>query len=171
MINLYVKELTSKCDEHNMFHRMEDILCLTDYLEKDEFAFLMNSWDVEFMELMLHSENEVSKFMMGYIEWSPTIGIWLSRRWLLQRVHQLMEGYGPPDSRNMFRDCYRLNIPNPHGSTYETVCIQIVVTNNKIHRLAKDAPALCKQHLLDLIEEKEKDSDSIRAQAIVEILR
>ncbi len=58
-----------------MFCRMEDILCLTDYLEKGDFAFLMNSWDVEFMELMLHSENEVSKFMMGHIEWSPTIGI------------------------------------------------------------------------------------------------
>ncbi len=56
MINFYVKELTSKCDEHNMFRRMEDIPCLTDYLEKDDFAFLMNSWDVEFMELMLHSE-------------------------------------------------------------------------------------------------------------------
>jgi hypothetical protein len=68
-------------------------------------------------------------------------------------------------------DCYRLNIPDPRGSTYEMVCIQIVVTNNEIRRLAKDAPALRKQHLLDLIEEAEKDSDLIRAQAIVEILR
>jgi hypothetical protein len=57
---------------------MDEILRLTDYLEKDDFTLLMNSLDIKFMEFMLHSENEVSKFMMGHIEWSPTIGIWLS---------------------------------------------------------------------------------------------
>ena len=78
MVRLYNAELTAKCDEHNMFHRMDEILRLTDYLEKDDFTLLMNSLDIKFMEFMLHSENEVSKFMMGHIEWSPTIGIWLS---------------------------------------------------------------------------------------------
>ena len=61
-----------------MFHRMDKILRLTDYLETQDFTLLMNSLDTELMEFMLHSENEVSKFMMGQIEWSPMIGIWLS---------------------------------------------------------------------------------------------
>lgn len=78
MVRLYDAELTAKCEEHNMFHRMKKIFCLTDYLETKDFTLLMNSLDAEFMEFMLHSENEVSKFMMGQIEWSPMIGIWLS---------------------------------------------------------------------------------------------
>jgi hypothetical protein len=171
MIKLYIAELTSKCDEHNMFQRMDEILCLTDYLSKDDFTYLVITWDTEFMELMLHSENEVRKFMMGRVEWSPTIGIWLSRWWLLKRVQQWMEGFGPPDPRSMFRDCHRINIPDPHTSSYETICVQIIVTNSKISRLAKDAPALLKQHLLNLIEEAESKSDSIQAQAIMDILR
>ena len=43
MVRLYNAELTAKCDEHNMFRQMDKILRLTDYLEKDDFAFLMNS--------------------------------------------------------------------------------------------------------------------------------
>ena len=82
MIWLYNAELTAKCNEHNMFGWMDEILRLTDYLETDDFETIINALDTEFMQLMLHSENEVSKFMMGHIEWSPTIGIWLSRRWL-----------------------------------------------------------------------------------------
>ncbi len=78
MIRLYNAELTAKCDEHNMFGRMDEILPLTDYLETDDFEIIINALDTEFMQLMLHFENEVSKFMMGHIEWSPSIGIWLS---------------------------------------------------------------------------------------------
>jgi hypothetical protein len=108
--------------------------------------------------------------MMGHVEWSPTIGIWLSRRWLLKRVQQWMEGFGPPDPSNMFRDCHCINIPDPRTSLYEMICIQIIVTNSKISHLAKDAPALRKQHLHNLIEEAESKSDSIQAQAIMDIL-
>ena len=171
MIRLYNAELTAKCDEHNMFGRMDEILRLTDYLEADDFETIINALDTEFMQLMLHSENEVSKFMMGHIEWSPTIGIWLSRRWLLKRVQQWMQGTGSPDPRNMFRDCYRMNIPDPREVSYDTICIHIALTNAEISRLAKDAPALRREHLLGLIEDAEEKSDTVRAQAILEILR
>jgi hypothetical protein len=123
------------------------------------------------MQLMLHSENEVSKFMMGHIEWSPTIGIWLSRRWLLKRVQQWMQGNGTPDPRNLIRDCYRLNIPDPWTVSYDTICIHVLMTNAEISRLAKDAPALRREHLLCLIEDAEEKSDTVQAQAILEILR
>ncbi len=60
MIRLYNTELTAKCDEHNMFHRMDDILRLTDFLDEHDFISLVTTLDTEFTEFMLHSENEVS---------------------------------------------------------------------------------------------------------------
>jgi hypothetical protein len=113
MISTYNAKLTKMCDEHIMFQRMDTIYCLTDYLTTEDFSLLMNSWDDELMQYMLHSEVHVSKFMMGHIEWSPTIGIWLSRRWLLHRVRRWILGQGSPDPRNMIRDCLKLNIPDP----------------------------------------------------------
>ncbi len=110
------------CDKHNMFQQMDTIYCLTDYLTTEDFFLIINSWDYELMQYMLHSEVHVSKFMMGHIEWSPTIGIWLSRQWLLHRVRCWMLGQGSPDPCNMIRDCLRLNIPNTRTSTYGTIC-------------------------------------------------
>jgi hypothetical protein len=150
---------------------MDEILRLTDYLETDDFETIINALDTEFMQLMLHSENEVSKFMMGHIQWSPTIGIWLSCRWLLKRVQQWMQGTGTPDPRNMFQDCHQMNIPDPREVSYDTICIQIAMTNTEISRLAKDASALCRQHLQDLIKDAEEKSDTVRAQAILDIFR
>jgi hypothetical protein len=123
MIWLYNAELTGTCDEYNMFGRMDEILRLTDYLETDDFEIIITALDTEFMQLMLHFENEVSKFMMGHIEWSPTIRIWLSCRWLLKRIQQWMQGTGTPDPRNMFRDCHCMNIPDPREVSYDTICI------------------------------------------------
>lgn len=81
-----------------------------------------------------------------------------------------MQGTGPPDPRNMFRDCHRINIPDPRVVSYDTICMHIVITNTELTRLAKDAPALRRQHLQDLIEDAEGTSDAVRAQAILEIL-
>ena len=106
--------------------------------------------------------------MMGHIEWSPEIGIWLSRRWLLQRVEAWMQGVGIPDPRNMFRSCARLHLPDPRTSTYGTICPQILVANEEIRRLSKDAPAHRRQHLLDLIDEAEKFDEIGRAKAILD---
>ncbi len=63
---------------------------------------LMDSWDDKFKQYMLHLENEISKFMMGHIKWSPTIGIWLSHWRLIQKVCLWMQGQGIPDPCNSF---------------------------------------------------------------------
>jgi hypothetical protein len=60
-----------------MFHHMDVILRLTTHLTEDNFALLMNAWDDEFKEYMLHSENLCNKYMMGHIELTP--GVWLNR--------------------------------------------------------------------------------------------
>jgi hypothetical protein len=106
---------------------------------------------------MLRLEKKISKFMMGHIKWSLTIGIWLSRWWLLQRVHLWMQGQGIPDPCNMFCYCHKMNLPDQRTSMYGSICAQIMVKDNEIWQLAKDAPALYRQHLLDLIEAAEKE--------------
>jgi hypothetical protein len=68
MISMYNAELTKMCDEHNMFQQMDTIYCLIDYLATEDFSLLMNSWDYELMQYMLHSEVQVITFMMGHIE-------------------------------------------------------------------------------------------------------
>jgi hypothetical protein len=79
MIMVYNAELTCLCNEHDMFHCMDVIFRLTTHLTEEDFLQLMDTWDKEFKEYMLHSENHCSKFMMGHIEWNPVIGIWLNR--------------------------------------------------------------------------------------------
>jgi hypothetical protein len=79
MVSVYNKELTRLCEEHNMFHHMDEILHLCDYLNDNNFLLLVNGLDEELEECMLHAETYCSKFMMGHIEWSPVIGMWLSR--------------------------------------------------------------------------------------------
>jgi len=79
MITVCNTKLTHLCNEHNMFQRMDIILRLTTHLTEDNFALLMNTWDDEFKEYMLHSENLCNKYMMGHIELTPTIGVWLNR--------------------------------------------------------------------------------------------
>jgi hypothetical protein len=86
MINLYNAKLTSVCNRHNMFHCMDLVIRHTKFLTTDDFTQLIDSWDGELMQFMLHLESFCSKFMMGHIKWSPTVGLWLSRRWLLHRV-------------------------------------------------------------------------------------
>ncbi len=72
-----------------------------------------------------------------------------------------MEGQGLPDPQNMFSDCFKLNIPDPRNSTYEKNCTQILITNNEIRQLAKDTPALRRQHLTDLIGLAEQKYDTL----------
>jgi hypothetical protein len=118
---------------------------------------LMDAWDNKFRQFMLHLENKISKYMMGHIKWSPTIGICVSHWWLLHRVRLWMHGQGAPDPRNMFHDCYKMNLSDPCTLTYGLICAQIMVADNEIRRLAKDAPALRRQHILDLIKAAGKE--------------
>jgi hypothetical protein len=45
-----------------------------------------------------------------------------------------------------------------------------MVTDNEIRQLAKDNPALCRQHFHDLIKAAERNYDAVQAKAIIEIL-
>jgi hypothetical protein len=61
---------------------MDMIFRLTTHFREEDFVLLMDAWDNEFKEYVLHLEDHCSKFMMGHIEWSPAIGILLNCCWL-----------------------------------------------------------------------------------------
>jgi hypothetical protein len=81
-----------------------------------------------------------------------------------------MIGDGVPDPRKMIRDCFKLNLLDPRTSTYGAICAQIIVTDQEIKHLSRDAPDLRRQHLLELIETA-KNEDGARAKAITDILK
>jgi hypothetical protein len=78
MVKKYNTELTCLCNEHNMFSCIDVFFQLTLHLTSNDFLMLMNAWDIKFKEYMLHSKGHISRYMMGHIEWSPAIGIWLN---------------------------------------------------------------------------------------------
>jgi hypothetical protein len=115
-------------------------------------------------------ESNCPKFKSCDIEWSLEIGFWLSQRWLLARVQRFVLGQGPPDPRNMIQDCLRFHLFDPRLISHSKVMIHIQITQHQLSRLAKDAPTLCRKHLLDLQKAADEKGDSACSAVILEIL-
>jgi hypothetical protein len=49
-----------------------------EYLSEEDFAYLMNNWDLEQMQYKLYLESNCTKFKSCDIKWSIEIGFWLS---------------------------------------------------------------------------------------------
>jgi hypothetical protein len=79
-------------------------------------------------------------------------------------------GLGPPDPHNLIRDCLRAHMFDPRHVSHSDVLIQIEIAHHKLTALAKDAPALRCQHLLDIQKAAEDRGDSNRSEIILEIL-
>jgi hypothetical protein len=131
-----------------------------DSFSDEEFLYLMNNWYKELVQFKLHSEVNCTKFKTCHIDWSPEVGFWLSRRWLLARVKVYVMGLGPPNPCNLIRDCLRLHLFDPRCVSYSNVMIHTKIVHHKLLELAKDAPALRCQHLLDLQKAADERGDS-----------
>jgi hypothetical protein len=59
---------------------------------------------------------------------------------------------------------------DPRHVSHSDVLIQIEIAHHKLSELAKDAPALRHQHLLDIQKAAEDRGDSNRSAIILEIL-
>jgi hypothetical protein len=77
---------------------------------------------------------------------------------------------GTPDPRNLIRDCLRSHLFDPRTVSYSNVMIQLEITHKKLSELAKDAPTLRCQHLLDLHKAADDRGDTARSTIILEIL-
>jgi hypothetical protein len=170
LVQSYNAKLDMLCNCHKMFQRICFIYSHIDCFSNDDFLYLMNNWDSELVQFKLHSETACTKFKMCHIEWSAEDGFWLSRRWLLARVGVFVMGLGPPDPRNLIRDCFRTHLCNPQYIFHSDIMIQIKIAHRRLSELAKDAPALRCQHLLDLQKAADDRGDSVWLGIILEIL-
>jgi hypothetical protein len=98
------------------------------------------------------------------------VGFWLARRWLLARVKMYVAGLGALDPCSLIRDCLRSCHFDPRSVSHSDVMIQIEIAHQKLSELAKDAPALHCQHLLDLRKAVDDRGDSACSTIILEIL-
>ena len=54
----------------------------------------MNKWDDQLKDFMLSAEEKCGTFKNDNIEWSPTIKMWLSRRWVIARLQKFIAKKG-----------------------------------------------------------------------------
>ena len=170
LVQTYNQELDHLCTKHKMYERIYFIYSHIEHLSEDDFSYLMNKWDTELIQFKLHSEKECTKYKSNQIEWSPEVGFWLSRRWLLVRVKKFVLGLGPPDSQNLVRDCLRSHLFDPRMISHSEVMIHIQITQRQLWKLAKDGPELRRKHLLDLQKAADVKGDTTRSAVILEIL-
>ena len=65
-----------------MFEKLTDIMGIPD-VALEEYEVRMNKWDDELKEFMLAAEQKCRTYKDDQIEWSPTIKMWLGRRWVI----------------------------------------------------------------------------------------
>jgi hypothetical protein len=170
LVQTYNRKLDLLCNHHKMYERIYFIYSHVEYLPNKDFAYLINNWDLELTQYKLHSESNCTKLKSCDIEWSPEIGFWLSRRWLLARVQKFVLGQGPPDPCNLIRDCLRSHLFDPRLISHSKIMIHLQITQHQLLQVAKDAPTLRQEHLLDLQKAAEEKGDSARSAVILEIL-
>jgi hypothetical protein len=153
-----------------MYQRIYFIYSNIDSFSDADFMNTMNNWDRELVQFKLHSKDNATKFKSCQIEWSPEVGFWLARWWLLARVKTYVTELGTPDPHNLICDCLRSHLFDPRTVSYSDVMIHIENTHRKLSDLAKDAPTLCCQHLLDLCKAADDRGDAARSSIILELL-
>ncbi len=82
----------------------------------------------------------------------------------------IRHGTWPPDPFNLIRDSLRSHLFDPRNVSHSYVMIKIEIAHHKLSELAKDAPALRRQHLLNIQKSAEDWGDSICSANILEIL-
>jgi hypothetical protein len=160
LVHAYNAELDMLCNRHKMYQRIYFIYSNLDSFLDEDFMFMMNNWEKELVQFKLHSKLNCTKFKSCHIEWSPEVGFWLAWRWLLARVKMFVAELGTPDPCNLIGDCLRSHLFDPRSVSHSNVMIQIEIAHQKLSELAKDTPALCHQHLLDLLKAADDRGDS-----------
>jgi hypothetical protein len=148
------------CNCRKIYQRIYFIYSNIDSLSDEEFLYLMKNWVKELVQFKFHSEVNYTKFKTCHIKCSPEVGFWLSCHWLLACVKVFIMGLGPPNPCNLIRDCLRSHLFDPRCISYSNVIIHTKIAHHKLLELAKDAPALHLQHLLDLQKAADERGDS-----------
>ena len=113
----YTDKLNDLTNRHQMFKKLNKLTLNAKQLPQADFLLLLNRWDDKLMEHMRCSEEKCHSYKQDHIEWSLTVGVWLTRRWLLWCFLQFKQGT-IKDPQNLIRDAYKkLNIGDPRKVT------------------------------------------------------
>ena len=96
----YNTVLNKITDRHKIFAKLNGIMQIGESITPAAFQLLLNRWNDELTEHMKASENRCHKFKQNHIDFSPEVGMWIQRRWLIGRIKRYLEGK-VPDPRNL----------------------------------------------------------------------
>ena len=102
----YTDKLNDLTNRHQMFKKLNELTLNAKRLPHADFLLLLNKWDDKLTEHMTCSEEKCHSYKQDHIEWGPTVGVWLTRRWLLRRLLWYKQGK-IKDPRNVIRDAYK----------------------------------------------------------------
>ena len=153
-----------------MYQRITSLYKHTVCLSNADFLLLINKWDDELTNHMKYAENKCNTYKHCHIEWSPEVGVWLQRWWLLARVLQFMKGE-IPGPQNLIRDCNKHNLEDPRLITLAQLHLEIHICNLQITELHKTVPQKRHEHLTSCIKEAEVNGDKMRKHTIIAIIR
>ena len=171
----YCEVLNQLCDRHQMFAKLNSISRVVDDISAAEFQLRMNRWDDELTDYMLAAEKRCRKYKQTHLEYSPTVGAWLRRRWLLGRVKRYLQGK-VPDPRNLKRaclkkDCLGSSIGDPRDFTLDTVEAEMYICIKQLDELRAKAPELRQKHLKACLKKAQDAEDEEKAAAIAKVIR
>ena len=144
-----------------MFEKLAAIRAIEDDLSFSEFQFLMDRWDDELTDYMRSAEKHCNQRRGKQLDWSPEVGVWLSRRWLLKRIQKWMDGK-TRDPRNLFRSCRNQKLKDPREMTPHELAVEMWICTRALERLEKLAPKKRREHLQELRDRAQKKLDRAR---------
>ena len=169
----YNKVLEQLIDRHRMFDKLAAIMGIPD-VAVEEYDERMNKWDKELKEFMIAAENKCRTFKQGHMEWSPTIRMWLARRWVLARVQKFRarkKAWCMCRVKNLQRACRRQGLKMPHNITDAELDLHVKICRQTLTSLSEQAPYLRQCHLIRRRKKALADGDEDRAKDILEIIK
>ena len=153
-----------------MFKKLNDLTLNATRPPQADFLLLLNKWDDELTEHMTCSEEKCHSYKQDHIEWSPTVGVWLTRRWLLRRFLRFTQGK-IKDPRNLIRDTSKkLELGDPSQVTEAQITAEIEVCGKKLTELQKLAPEMRRQRLKQRVKAARKVGGDEKAEVILKML-
>ena len=130
----YNKTLEQLINRHKMYKKLANIVKIPD-TAVEEYDHRMNKWDDELRDFMIAAENKCRSFKSSSLEWSPTVKVWLSRRWILARLQKSIARKKPVRMcryQNLHRDCRKQGIKGPGRITQDELNMDVKVCKQKL---------------------------------------
>ena len=173
----YVKTLRRLTDEHNMYSKMDDLLEAADTAPKSELEDAMNRWDRQNVEHKRCAEERCNQFYSGEIDWSPEVGLWITRRDLYQQLKSINSRLRPGNSTSRVhtshfaRACAASNILRPFQMTDAEIDERIEACVKRISDLTPIAPMLRDEHLGRCLSDAIQKGQTKRKKRLIQIIR